>query len=160
MSVDGKRKKGIRELTAVLGGASGDRPTVEIPFDVKAEYGSARAKVIATVNGVKLRTSVAVYGGKSYVGFRKEIREAAAIEVGDTITVRLELDREERVVDVPEDLAAALKKDAKAKAVFDALSFTHGREYTQWILEAKKPETRARRVKQALEMLREGTKHP
>lgn len=160
MKAGSKRRTSAREFTAILGGATGERPSVEVPFDVRSEYGGARAKVIATVNGVKLRTTVAVYGGKSYVGFRKEIREAAGIEIGDTITVRLEPDREERAVEVPEELAAALNKDAKAKAVFDALSFTHRREYTQWIAEAKKPETRERRAKQSLEMLRKGTEHP
>jgi hypothetical protein len=161
--VGSKRKTGardVREFTAILGGASGERPSVEIPFDVRSEYGAARAKVIATVKGVKLRTTVAVYGGKSYIGFRKEIREAAGIAIGEKVTVQLEPDREERAVEVPGELAAALNKDARAKAVFDALSFTHRREYAQWIALAKKAETRERRVKQSLEMLRKGTKHP
>jgi hypothetical protein len=149
-----------RTFKAVLGGASGDRPTVEIPFDVKKEYGAARAKIVATVKGVKLRTTVAIYGGKSYVGFREDIRREAGIAIGDTITVKLEPDREERVVEVPRDLAAALAKDAKATKTFDALAFTHRREYAQWISSAKKPETRERRVKQSLAMLRNGTKHP
>jgi len=160
MKAGSKRRASAREFTAILGGASGERPSVEIPFDVRSEYGSARPKVVATVNGVKLRTTVAVYGGKSYVGFRKEIREAAGIEIGDKITVQLEPDREERAVEAPEELAAALIKDARVKAVFDTLSFTHRREYTEWIVEAKKPETRERRVKQSLEMLRKGMKHP
>jgi hypothetical protein len=160
MAAERKRQTKARVVTATLGGASGERPTVEIPFDVRAEYGAARAKVVATVNGVKLRTSVAVYGGKSYVGFREDVRRAAGIAIGDEIEVRLEPDLEERTVDVPQDLAAALSKSAKAKAAFEALSFTHRREYTQWIAEAKKAETRERRVKKALEMLREGTKRP
>ena len=160
MKASSKGRTSARKFAAILGGASGERPTVEIPFDVRSEYGAARAKVIATVNGVKLRTTVMVYGGKSFVGFRKEIREAAGIAIGDKVTVQLEPDREERAVEVPEELAAALSKDAKARAVFDALSFTHRREYAQWIVEAKRAETRERRVKQSLEMLRRGTKHP
>ncbi len=154
------QRTGAREFTAILGGASGERPSVEIPFDVRREYGAARAKVIATVNGVKLRTTVAVYGGKSFVGFRKEIREAARIEIGDRVKVRLEPDREERVVELPEELAAAFMKERAAKAAFDSLSFTHRNEYGKWVASGKKPETRARRVKQAMEMLRKGTKHP
>jgi hypothetical protein len=160
MAAERERKTKARVFTAILGGASGARPTVEIPFDVRAEYGAARAKVVATVNGVKLRTSVAVYGGKSYVGFREDIRKAAGIAIGDAIEVRLEPDLEERTVEVPEELATAMSKNAKAKAAFEALSFTHRREYTQWIADAKKAETRERRVKQAVEMLRSGTKHP
>jgi hypothetical protein len=146
-----------RRFTAVLGGATGERPAVEIPFDVKAEYGSARAKVVATVNGVRLRTTVAVYGGKSYVGFREEIRKAAKIDIGDRITVRLEPDVEPRTVEAPVDLTAALRTDGKAKAAFDALAYSHQREYVRWIDDSKKPETRARRIEQTLARLKTPT---
>jgi hypothetical protein len=150
----------VHRFQAVLGGEDGDRPLVELPFDVKADYGSARAKVKATVNGVELRTTVAVYGGRSYVGFRREIQDAAGIAIGDRITVRIEPDEDPRVVDVPEDLEAALASDAAARRAFDGLAFTHRREYAAWVAEAKKPETRARRVQRSTEMLRAGVKHP
>jgi hypothetical protein len=149
-----------REVTAVLGGAAGERPHVEIPFDVREAFGSARAKVVATVHGVKLRTTVAVYGGKSYVGFREDMRRAMGIKIGDTITVALEADVEEREVVVPPDLAALLKKDGVANAAFDKLAFTHRKEYVEWIVGAKKAETRERRLEKTLEMLKKGTKHP
>lgn len=149
-----------RVFQAVLGGGEGDRPTVEIPFDVSAEYGSARPKVKATVNGVELRTTVAVYGGRSYVGFRKEIQKQAGITVGDRIRVKLEPDLEVREVEVPEDLARALARDKPAKAIFDGLAFTHRREYAQWIAGGKKAETRQRRVEKAFTMLKDGTRHP
>jgi uncharacterized protein YqfA (UPF0365 family) len=140
---------------AVLGGEAGDRPTVELPFDVRATYGSARPKLKVTVNGVELRTTVAVYGGRSYVGFRKEVRDAAGIEIGDRIRVAIELDAAPREVEVPDDLARALAKDRVAKKIFDGLAFTHRNEYAKWIEGAKKPETRARRLAKAVEMLRE-----
>jgi hypothetical protein len=57
---------------------------------------------------------------------------------------------------VPEALAAALAGDPAAKASFDGMAFTHRKEYARWIAEAKREETRDRRVAQALEMLREG----
>jgi uncharacterized protein YdeI (YjbR/CyaY-like superfamily) len=57
---------------------------------------------------------------------------------------------------VPEALAAALATDAAARATFDALAFTHRKEYARWIVEAKRDETRERRVRQALELLRAG----
>jgi hypothetical protein len=125
-----------------------------------ATFGSARPKVKATVNGVELRTTVAVYGGRSYVGFRKEIQAAAGLTIGDEIRVTLEPDTEERVVDVPLDLRKALAPDRVAKETFDALAFTHKREYAAWVAGAKKQETRERRVAKALEMLKAGTKHP
>lgn len=152
-----------KTFKAVLGGEGhekGELPTVVLPFDVAEAFGSARPKVKATVNGVELRTTVAVYGGVSYVGFRREVREAMGIALGDRIEVKLELDTAPREVEVPADLARALKKDRDARQRFDALAFTHRREYAQWVTEAKKPETRARRVEKTIEMLKAGTKHP
>ena len=141
-------------FTATLGGDDGTVPAVIVPFDVKAAYGQARPKVKVTVNGVTLRTTVAVYGGRSYIGFRKEICQAAGLQLGKTITVAIELDAEPRVVDVPDDLARALAMHASARKRFDSLSYSHRREHAQWVAEAKKPETRARRIARVIELLR------
>jgi uncharacterized protein YdeI (YjbR/CyaY-like superfamily) len=59
-------------------------------------------------------------------------------------------------ISVPPELAKALLRNPEAKAAFDAFSPSHRREYAEWIAEAKKPETKERRVQQALEMLAEG----
>ena len=143
-----------KTFKAKLGGDKGEVRAVEIPFDVKASYGSARAKVRVTVNGVALRTTVAVYGGKSYIGFRKEIRDAAGLEMGKTIAVTIEPDAEPRIVDVPADLERALAKNAAARKTFESLSYSHRREHAQWVADAKKEETRARRVARVIEMLK------
>jgi len=58
--------------------------------------------------------------------------------------------------EVPDDLAAALKKNAKACATFGGFSTSHRREYVEWIVEAKREETRARRIAQAVEWMAEG----
>ena len=150
----------VHEFEAVVGGGEGRLPLVELPFDVKAAYGTARPKVKATVNDVALRTTVSVYGGRSYVGFRKEIQEAAGIRIGDRVRVRIEPDVEPREVEVPDDLARALKQDRAASQAFAGLSYTHRKEYAQWVQDAKKPETRQRRVEKTIELLRAGTKHP
>jgi uncharacterized protein YdeI (YjbR/CyaY-like superfamily) len=57
---------------------------------------------------------------------------------------------------VPSDLAAALKKNRKAAATFESFPPGHRREYVTWITEAKREETRAKRVAQAVEWLAEG----
>jgi uncharacterized protein YdeI (YjbR/CyaY-like superfamily) len=57
---------------------------------------------------------------------------------------------------VPEVLEAALAKNRKARATFDAFSPSHKREYAEWIAEAKGEETRTRRVKTAIEWMAEG----
>jgi uncharacterized protein YdeI (YjbR/CyaY-like superfamily) len=61
-----------------------------------------------------------------------------------------------REVELPEALAGALAGDPAASAAFDALAYTHRKEYARWVQEAKRDETRQRRVAQALQMLREG----
>ena len=102
-----------------------------------------------------------VYGGVTYLGFRKEIRQAAGgIEQGDEVEVVVERDDAPREVEVPAALATALAGEPAAQRTFDGLSFTHRKEYAQWIAEAKKEETRTRRVERAIEMLSEGVKHP
>lgn len=73
-----------------------------------------------------------------------------------TVTFTLELDAEPREVEVPEALASALDADADARAAFDALAYTHRKEFARWVAEAKRDETRERRVSRTLEMLHEG----
>jgi bifunctional DNA-binding transcriptional regulator/antitoxin component of YhaV-PrlF toxin-antitoxin module len=151
----------VERFTAVLGdGDDGDAPVVEVPFDVRQRYGRARAPVRGTVNGTHFRTTVAVYGGRYLLGFNKDLRERAGIAIGDEVEVALELDREPRTVEVPPALAAALADDASARMAFEELSPSHRRAYADWISEAKREETRARRVKKALAMLRDGARRP
>ena len=132
----------------------GDIALIEVPGDVRAVFGKARPPVRATLGKYTFRTTIAVYGGKSYVGVRKSHRDAGKLAPGQSVAVVLELDDEPRTVTPPKELAAALKKDARARAAWDALSFTHQREHAEAIESAKKPETRARRVEKALAMLK------
>lgn len=147
-------------FTAVLGGEEGERPIVELPFDAKERYGSARAPVRGTVNGAEFRTTVAAYSGIHLIGFNRELRDRAGIKIGDEVTVELERDDEPREVDVPPALQHALAGDPAARSAFEDLSYTHRREYAQWIAEAKREETRERRVIKAVGMLRAGERHP
>jgi Bacteriocin-protection, YdeI or OmpD-Associated/Domain of unknown function (DUF1905) len=118
--------------------------------------GAKRFPVVATVNGYTWRTSVARMGGEFLVGLNKEVRTGAGVQAGDTVTLELTLDTEPRTVDVPPPLAQALDADPKAKAIYHGLAFTHRKEYARWIAEAKRDETRERRVAKALEMLHGG----
>lgn len=118
--------------------------------------GAKRFPVKATVNGYTWRGNVARMGGEFLVGLSKAVRTAAGVQAGDQVQVELELDTQERTVDLPDQLSAALAADAEAKAGFDGLSYTHRKEYARWIAESKKPQTRDRRLAQALEQLREG----
>src|SRR5262249_19596411 len=70
------------------------------------------------------------------------------------------VDRTNRVVHAPKDLASVLSKHPEAKAFFDGLSFTNKKEYALCIIDAKKAETRAKRVNTALEKMVSGKKNP
>jgi uncharacterized protein YdeI (YjbR/CyaY-like superfamily) len=95
-------------------------------------------------------------GGEFLVGLNREVRKGAGAEAGDTVEVALDLDAAPREVEVPESLSAALAGDRTASAAFDGLAFTHRKEYAHWVAEAKRDETRERRVAKALELLRAG----
>jgi hypothetical protein len=116
--------------------------------------GAKRFPVVATVNGYTWRTSVARMRGEFLVGLNREVRAGARVGAGDVVELRLELDSEPRQVDVPEALAAALAADDAARAAFEKLSYTHRKEHARSVAEAKREETRARRVAKVLEALR------
>jgi Bacteriocin-protection, YdeI or OmpD-Associated/Domain of unknown function (DUF1905) len=136
----------------------GPAAAVVLTDDQAAEVGEGRKAfpVQATINGYTWAGRVSRMGGEFLLGMRREVREAARAEAGDEVTVTIVLDEAPREVDVPPALAQALESDATAKTKFDALAFTHRKEFATWIAEAKKDETRERRVAQALQMLREG----
>jgi hypothetical protein len=118
--------------------------------------GAKRFPVVATINGYTWRTSVTRMGGEFLLGLNKEVRQGAGVEAGDEVDVSVELDTAPREVEVPEALAAALAADPRAKASFEHMAFSHRKEYARWIAEARQEETRQRRVRQALEMIRAG----
>ena len=148
-----------RQFQGVLE-ARGSGRLVEIPFDVPAVFGRARAPVRGTVNGQPFTTTVATYGGRYYLGLNRGIREAAGVADGDRVKVVLERDDAPRTVDVPPDLAAALRADPAAEAAFAGLAYTHRREYAVWVAAARRDETRRRRVARAVTMVRDGVRHP
>jgi hypothetical protein len=63
---------------------------VVLPFDAKAEFGHGRAPVNVTINGVTWESTVAAYGGRSYLPLRRGVRQMARIEPGDTVEVTVE----------------------------------------------------------------------
>jgi hypothetical protein len=132
----------------------GDIALIEVEGDVRAVFGKARPRVVAKLGRYAFRTTVMVYDGKSYVGVRKSHRDAGKLAPGQTLDVVLELDDQPRTVTPPKELASALAKDTRARAAWDALSFTHQREHAEAIEDAKKPETRAARVAKTLAMLK------
>jgi hypothetical protein len=148
---------GSLRLTATLV-ARGPAAAVVLDDEQVAVVGDRlkRFPVVATVNGYTWRTTVTRMRGEFLLGCSREVREGAGVGAGDTVDVSIELDTKPREVDVPDELASALAGDPAAMAAFEALAFTHRKEYARWIDEAKREDTRDRRVTQALQMLREG----
>lgn len=127
---------------------------VVVPDDVVAALGGkGRIPVQATFDGVPYRGSVvSMGGGRKVLGVLKGIREQLGKGPGDTVAVTLVADTEPRTVVVPDDLGAALKA-AGLDGVFARLSYSHQREYVEWIGEAKRAETRDRRIGETVQRL-------
>jgi hypothetical protein len=145
------RFKGVITPTPRGGGGS----LVPIPKAVSTQLGlKGMPKVNAVIAGTPYRGSLMPMGDGAYcLGVLKSIQEAAGVGYGDSITIDIELDTAPRTVELPADLAKAIKGDKKATAAWDALSYTNKKEMARSLEEAKRPETRERRLTQALESL-------
>lgn len=130
---------------------------VRIPFDVEQAFGKKRVKVLATIDGVPYRGSLVRMGTEEHLLLvLKEIRQQIGKTFGDEVEVILQEDREPRVVSVPEDLRQALEADPEASEFFEKLAYSHQREYVQWVEQAKRPETRQKRIQGTVQRLKEG----
>ena len=109
-----------------------------------------------TIRGHTWRTTPGVYDGVGHIVVNRAVKAATGVDAPDRVRVRMELDTEPRKVAVPRDLAEALAADPAATKAFASMSFTHRREYVEWVEEAKRPETRARRIASTVARVREG----
>ncbi len=116
--------------------------------------GGKRAAVRVTIGGRSARLRLAVMGGQNLIGLSKAARAELGVEIGDEVEALIELDTAPREVEVPDDLAAALAAAPGAREAFDGLPPSHRKEHVRAILDAKKPETRERRVAACVEKIR------
>ena len=126
---------------------------IPLTFEPKAVFGKVRAPVKVTVNGYTYRSTIASMGAPC-IPLRRSHREAAGLDGGETVEVRLDLDTDKREVKPPADFMKALKAANPAWDRWRELSYSHQREYAEAIEEAKKPETRARRIEIAVRAIR------
>ena len=130
----------------------------EVPPEVVEALGAGkRPPVRVTIGPYSYRSTVAPYGGVFMLPLAAEHREAAGVAAGDEVEVELTLDTEPREVTAPEDLAVALDAVPGARRAFDALSYTNRKEIVRAVEEAKAAETRARRIRKAVEELTPGS---
>jgi hypothetical protein len=138
-------------------GRGGGGHLVEVPPDViEALGGKGRIPVRATFNGAPYRGSIVRMGGVTMLGVTKAIMAEAGVGVGDMLTVVVDNDEEPRELEVPGDLAKALRRNRMAREAFEALSYSRQRELVGSIIGAKRPQTRTNRVEQAVRTLTEG----
>ncbi|MFE3254749.1 YdeI/OmpD-associated family protein [Nocardia sp. NPDC059091] len=146
-----QRFDGVIE-TAANGGAY-----IPIPPDIiTALGGGGRIPVQATFDGIPYRGSIANMGAGPCLGLLKAIRAELGKGAGDRVAVTVERDAVERAIAVPDDLAAALR-EAGVQDAFDGLSYTNRREHVTAVTDAKKPETRTRRIGKIVDSLAGGS---
>jgi len=150
----------IFEAVLIRPTGTGTWTYLNIPFQAQDAFGSrGQVQVKGTLNGVPYQSTLMPHGdGTHYMVVGKPLREAIQRTVGDTVEVTMELDTEKREIQAPQDLLDALANHAIAQAAYQKLAYSHRKEYVAWIDSAKKPETRQRRINQAIEKIAAGQK--
>jgi hypothetical protein len=129
---------------------------LEVPAEiVEALGGGRRPRVIITVNGHSWKSRVAIMRGRYLLGLSNANRQAAGVVTGDEVEVDVKFDAERPVVAEPADFACALDADPAARAAYDRLAYSRKREHVRAVENAKKPETRIRRIERAVATLRD-----
>jgi hypothetical protein len=131
---------------------------VEFPHDLKELFGVGNlVPVKATFDGrIPYQGVLAKMGGPHPVlVMRKDVREQLGKGPGDEVEVEIRLDDAPRTVVLADDVAAALDGSG-ARTAFDGLAYSHRKEFVRWIEEAKRPETRQRRIDSTCEMVNAG----
>jgi bifunctional DNA-binding transcriptional regulator/antitoxin component of YhaV-PrlF toxin-antitoxin module len=125
-----------------------------LPFDTREVWRKAKVPVTVTINGYTWRSTVGNRGGIQYIVVNAEARRHAGVKAGDTVTIVLEPDTEKRDIEIPIQLRRSL--GAKLTEKLNRLSFSHKKEFVVWYSQAKKEDTRARRVEKMKAMLSAG----
>jgi hypothetical protein len=113
--------------------------------------------VEGVINGHPFRAVLEPDGRKSHwLKVSRKLRESAGADVGDVVTLELGPARTEPEPRVPADLKKALAAAPKARATWAAITTVARRDWVLWITSAKQPETRARRIRNACDMLATG----
>ena len=149
------------KFKAKIEAGDGGGAYVFFPYDTEKEFGSkGKMPVKAIFDGVPYQGSLIKYGHPLHsLGLLKAIREQIGKGPGDTIEVVVWEDDQVRTVEVPAEFEKLLNKEGLLP-VFEKLSYTHRKEYCRWITEAKKEETRLKRLEKAIAMLKKGVRTP
>jgi uncharacterized protein DUF1905/bacteriocin resistance YdeI/OmpD-like protein len=143
-------------FSAVVEAARAGGAVLLLPADVATALGGLKQmRVVGLLNGVAYRSSTMPYAGRGlFMGVHKATREAAGVAVGDLVQVEISRDDSPRTLALAPELEAAFAGEPALHERFEALSYTRRKELAAPIAEAKRPETRARRLDDALARLR------
>lgn len=134
---------------------------VEFPFSTEELFGKKGQVKIKAIfdDAVEYRGSLAKMKSPCHIlGLTQEVRKSLNKTFGDRVSVILWEDKEERIVEIPEDIAELFNKHPRVKELYDTMSYTHRKEYMRWITDAKKPETRENRKSKLIDMIISGKK--
>ena len=126
---------------------SGPATAIELTdAQVESLGGGKRAAVRVRIGDREAQLRLGVMGGRNLIGMSKAAREQLGVDYGDEVDAIIELDVVERVVEMPDDLAAALDVDPSLRAAFEGLPYSHRKERARSVTDAKKAETREARI--------------
>jgi hypothetical protein len=152
---DGKLRFKVKLVAHDSSSATGLIP----PFDVAKTFGTrARVPVRGTINGYPFRSSLMPMGGCYSMAVNKAMREGARAKAGDEVDVTMEADDEARTVEAPAELARELAQDKTAQKRWETLAFTHKKEIANSIRDARREETKKRRLAKVMQVLKTGAK--
>jgi len=140
-----------------------DAAYIQVPFIIKDIWGKGGiVKIKATFDGHPYRGTIARMDKNSPYHILIVIQAVRAVigkKANDIVEVVLQKDFEERIVEVPEDFQQKLNSQPKAKAFYESLSVSNRKEYIQYIISAKKAETRINRMNKVIDRLLLGKKN-
>ena len=151
-----------RKFKVELFGQEGSQvAALKPPFDVVEVFQrKGRVPVKGTINGFPFRSSLMNMGDGHMRVVNAELRAGAKCKAGDTVSVVMEFDTEERKVELPTYLKKLIAADPKAEEAWDKLAFTHQKEHVRAIQDAKREETREKRIAAMMDMLRNKKSKP
>ena len=128
---------------------------VDVPEDIGRQLGpGAYVPVVAVAAGRTVQTTLVPAGGCRYrLYLNSQLRKAAHLDAGDAIGLVLRLDQSSRELPVPPELQAVFERNAAAQRAFRAVTPALRREFLRWLLAAKSPETRMRRVERGVAVI-------
>ena len=132
---------------------------LDVPADVSDAFGvRGHVPVVGTADGAELTaTLVPVGGGRHRLFLNGAVRGAIGKGVGDSVEIRVRIDRSDRTPETPADLREALAEDG-ASSAWEALAPSRRKELLVWLADAKRDQTRAARISRIVQTaLEEGT---